>query len=86
MTTGPAHWNLLQRARAVDNQIYIAAVSPARSSNPDDYQAWGHSSVVSPWGVTLVSHRHPVPPVENAASSLWCRVRRRAVPPQGVPP
>jgi len=54
MTTGPAHWNLLQRARAVDNQIYIAAVSPARSSNPDDYQAWGHSSVVSPWGVTLV--------------------------------
>ena len=29
-TTGPAHWELLQRARAVDNQLYVATVSPAR--------------------------------------------------------
>lgn len=37
LTTGPAHWELLQRARAVDNQLFVAAVSPAR--NPDsDYQ------------------------------------------------
>ena len=50
MTTGPAHWQLLQRARAVDHQLYVAAVSPARSKNKNDYQAWGHSSVVSPWG------------------------------------
>lgn len=26
-TTGPAHWELLQRARAVDNQLYVAAIS-----------------------------------------------------------
>ena len=30
MTTGPLHWELLQRARAVDNQIYVSMVSPAR--------------------------------------------------------
>ena len=30
MTTGPAHWTLLQRARAVDQQVYVAAVSPVR--------------------------------------------------------
>ncbi len=49
MTTGPVHWELLQRARAVDNQLFVAACSPARS--PDaSYQAWGHSTVVSPWG------------------------------------
>eukprot|EP00041_Stephanoeca_diplocostata_P025436 m.665896 g.665896 ORF g.665896 m.665896 type:complete len:390 (-) comp22748_c0_seq27:401-1570(-) len=54
MTTGPAHWTLLQRARAVDNQLYVACVSPARSPNKKDYQAWGHSSVVSPWGDVLV--------------------------------
>ena len=48
MTTGPAHWELLQRARAIDNQLFVAACSPAR--NPDaSYQAWGHSTVVSPW-------------------------------------
>jgi len=48
-TTGPAHWELLMRTRAVDNQLYVAAASPAR--NPDAaYQAWGHSLVVDPWG------------------------------------
>ncbi|XP_078088997.1 omega-amidase NIT2 [Mustelus asterias] len=52
MTTGPAHWKLLQRARAVDNQVYIAAVSPARNEN-DSYVAWGHSSIVNPWGEVI---------------------------------
>merc|ERR1711934_861995 len=45
-TTGPAHWELLQRARAVDNQVYVAGVSQARIHNAG-YQAWGHSTVVS---------------------------------------
>ncbi|XP_043927316.1 omega-amidase NIT2 [Protopterus annectens] len=49
MTTGPAHWELLQRARAVDNQVFVATTSPARDENAS-YIAWGHSSVVSPWG------------------------------------
>ena len=57
MTTGPAHWELLQRARAVDNQVYVAAVSPAR--NPDSsYQAWGHSTLVGPWGDVLATCEH----------------------------
>ena len=30
MTTGPAHWELLARARALDNQLYVATPSPAR--------------------------------------------------------
>ncbi len=51
-TTGPAHWELLLRARAVDNQAFVAACSPARGG-PDGYQAWGHSTVVDPWGVVL---------------------------------
>jgi len=47
--TGPAHWEILMRARAADNQCYVIAASPAR--NPDSsYQAWGHSLVVDPWG------------------------------------
>lgn len=47
--TGPAHWETLMRARAIDNQCYVIAASPAR--NPDaSYQAWGHSMVVDPWG------------------------------------
>ncbi|WP_406541202.1 carbon-nitrogen hydrolase family protein [Clostridium ljungdahlii] len=49
MTTGPAHWELLFRSRAVDNQIYIAGISPARDINYS-YVAYGHSLVVNPWG------------------------------------
>ncbi|XP_040571777.1 omega-amidase NIT2 [Lepeophtheirus salmonis] len=49
MTTGPAHWELLARARALDNQLYVAVNSPAR--DPDaEYVAWGHSSIIDPWG------------------------------------
>ena len=48
--TGPAHWELLQRARAVDNQVFVLTCSPARDTSPDAvYTAWGHSSIVNPW-------------------------------------
>jgi omega-amidase len=57
MTTGPAHWELLARARAVDNQLYVAMVSPAR--DPDSaYQAWGHSTLISPWGEVVATIEH----------------------------
>lgn len=54
MTTGPAHWELLQRARALDNQMYVAAVSPARDTEAS-YVAWGHSTVVGPWGDVIAT-------------------------------
>lgn len=47
--TGPAHWELLLRARAVDNQVFTAGVSPAPHSELS-YQAYGHSTMVDPWG------------------------------------
>ncbi|XP_056315077.1 omega-amidase NIT2 [Danio aesculapii] len=52
MTTGPAHWELLQRGRAVDNQVYVATASPARDETAS-YVAWGHSSVINPWGEVI---------------------------------
>lgn len=52
MITGPAHWELTMRARAVDNQFYVAAASPARDEN-DKYVAFGHSMIVDPWGEVL---------------------------------
>ncbi|XP_064918394.1 omega-amidase NIT2 isoform X2 [Columba livia] len=52
LTTGPAHWELLQRGRAVDNQVYVATVSPARDEKAS-YVAWGHSTVVNPWGEVI---------------------------------
>jgi len=49
MTTGPAHWETVLRCRALDNQLFIAAVSPARNYNAS-YVAYGHSMVTGPWG------------------------------------
>ncbi|MFU2191950.1 carbon-nitrogen hydrolase family protein [Methanobacterium sp. MZD130B] len=49
MTTGPVHWKPLIKIRAVDNQLYVAAVSPARNDK-SHYVAYGHSMVADPWG------------------------------------
>lgn len=51
MTTGPLHWELLQRSRAVDNQVFVCTISPARAEK--GYIAWGHSQVTNPWGKVL---------------------------------
>lgn len=52
MTTGPAHWAKLQISRAIDNQLFVATASPARDMAAD-YNAWGHSMLVGPWGDVL---------------------------------
>ncbi|KAJ5115679.1 hypothetical protein N7456_000027 [Penicillium angulare] len=46
-TTGPLHWSLLGRARAVDNQSYVALCSPARDLDAS-YHAYGHSLIIDP--------------------------------------
>lgn len=51
-TTGQAHWELLLRARAVENQCWVlAAAQGGRHAN--GRQTWGHSMVVDPWGGVL---------------------------------
>lgn len=53
-TTGPVHWDLLMRSRAMDNQVYFAANAPAQ----DDYgifKAYGNSCIVDPWS-EFVAH------------------------------
>lgn len=52
MVTGPAHWETLIRARAIDNQLFMAAASPARDVTAG-YVAYGNSMIVDPWGKIL---------------------------------
>lgn len=55
-TTGPLHWELLLRGRAVDHQVFVAGVSPSRpSAEQGGYPAWGHSTIVDPWGRLLAT-------------------------------
>jgi len=49
MTTGPAHWDILFRTRALDNQVYMLGCAPARDETAG-YVSYGHSLVASPWG------------------------------------
>lgn len=51
-TTGRAHWELLLRARAVENQCYVLA--PAQGGTHENgRRTWGHSMVIDPWGEVL---------------------------------
>jgi deaminated glutathione amidase len=51
-TTGQAHWELLLRARAVENQCYV--IAPAQGGTHENgRRTWGHSLVVDPWGEVL---------------------------------
>lgn len=49
MTTGPAHWELSIRMRALDNQIFFAGVAPARDEKAS-YISYANSIVSDPWG------------------------------------
>ncbi|MBP1920721.1 carbon-nitrogen hydrolase family protein [Youngiibacter multivorans] len=49
MTTGPAHWELTFRGRALDNEMFMVGVGPARNMDMS-YHAYGHSIITSPWG------------------------------------
>ena len=54
MTTGPKHWELSVRARAMDNELFFVGASAARYEG-FNYECWGHSTVVSPFGMVLAS-------------------------------
>lgn len=50
--TGQAHWEILLRARAVENLAFV--IAPAQGGVHDNgRRTWGHSMVVDPWGVVL---------------------------------
>ena len=49
MTTGPAHWELLFRSRALDNQVFCVGVAPALNKDAS-YHSFGHSIIANPWG------------------------------------
>ena len=48
-TTGRAHWEVLLRARAIENQCYVLAAAQG-GQHPNGRRTWGHSLLVDPWG------------------------------------
>ncbi|CAG9813288.1 unnamed protein product [Phaedon cochleariae] len=78
MTTGPIHFELLQRARAVDNQLFVCAISPAR--NESGYIAWGHSQITSPWGKVMVQAKDKEEIIQADIDLTECDDVRRQIP------
>ena len=50
--TGQAHWEVLLRARAVENQLYVVAAAQG-GFHVNGRETWGHSAVIDPWGRVL---------------------------------
>lgn len=48
-TTGQAHWEVLLRARAIENQCYVLA-SAQGGTHPNGRRTFGHSMLIDPWG------------------------------------
>ncbi|WP_323012617.1 carbon-nitrogen hydrolase family protein [Castellaniella sp.] len=51
-TTGSVHWEVLLRARAIENQCYVLA-SAQGGTHENGRRTWGHSMLIDPWGEVL---------------------------------
>ena len=52
VATGRDHWEILVRARAIENQSFVLAADQVGRADPE-YDSWGHSMIVGPWGEVL---------------------------------
>lgn len=51
-TTGQAHWEVLLRARAIENQAFM--IAPAQGGvHENGRRTWGHTMIIDPWGEVL---------------------------------
>ncbi len=48
-TTGSAHWEVLLRARAIENQCYVLAAAQG-GKHENGRRTWGHAVLIDPWG------------------------------------
>lgn len=83
-TTGPLHWELLARSRALDNQVYVALCSQAPALT--GYPAWGHSIIVDPNGqiITIADQTRTIicadldlTTIENCRRQIPTSIQRR---------
>jgi len=51
-TTGRDHWEVLLRARAIEDQLFVVAANQFGTA-PPSFSSWGHSMIVDPWGRIL---------------------------------
>jgi predicted amidohydrolase len=67
LATGKDHWEVLLRARAIENQAYV--IAPAQQGrHPKDRLTWGHAMVIDPWGLVIARAHAAAPPNDPSPS------------------
>ena len=67
-TTGKDHWEILLRARAIENQSYVLA-SAQGGKHQNQRRTWGNSMLIDPWGEVLAN----LPEGEGFISGVLCK-------------
>jgi nitrilase len=73
-TTGKAHWEILLRARAIENQCYVLS-SAQGGLHQNQRRTWGHSMLIDPWGMVLAD----LPEGEGFISGVLSKVKLNEV-------
>jgi len=77
--TGKDHWHVLLRARAIENQCYIAAPAQIGPHDPGQ-QCYGHTLVADPWGTVIAEATNRVGVVVTTLDFGYLREVRQQLP------
>jgi predicted amidohydrolase len=74
--TGPAHWQVLLRARAIENHAFVVAATQAGTTD-EGLATYGHAMIIDPWGEVLAETRTDQPEIVLASIDPDEVTRRR---------
>lgn len=79
-STGEAHWEVLLRARAIENQCFVLAANQG-GDHPNNRRTWGHSCILDPWGRQLACRTEPGPGLALAELDFSAQAELRSAMP-----
>ena len=77
--TGQAHWEILLRARAIENQCYVLAAAQG-GRHPNGRRTWGHSMLIDPWGEIIAEQAEGEAVVVGEIDPARLAATRKALP------
>ena len=78
-TTGQAHWEVLLRARAIENLAFVGAAAQG-GTHENGRRTWGHSMWIDPWGQILAQQGQDAGVVLADLDIAQLRLRREQLP------
>ncbi len=79
VTTGQAHWEVLARSRAIENQCYLIGATQG-GKHPGGRETYGHALIVDPWGIAQVKPDCEPGIVYAQINQTYLLEKRKAIP------